>query len=70
MLKLKDLLSVEHSESILSGLKPDEKFSGVSIDSRNVSKNEIFFAVKGENFDAHDFLNDVFKKGIKTCCSK
>jgi len=65
MLKLKDLLSVDHSEIILSGLKPDEKFSGVSIDSRNVRKNEIFFAVKGENFDAHKFLNNVFEKGIK-----
>ncbi|MBK8981437.1 MAG: UDP-N-acetylmuramoyl-tripeptide--D-alanyl-D-alanine ligase [Ignavibacteria bacterium] len=65
MLKLKDLLSVDHSESNLSGLNTDEKFSGVSIDSRKVRKNEIFFAVKGENFDAHEFLKDVFEKGIK-----
>ncbi|HAY33298.1 MAG TPA: UDP-N-acetylmuramoyl-tripeptide--D-alanyl-D-alanine ligase [Ignavibacteria bacterium] len=65
MLKLKDLLSVDFSDSVLEGLKTDEKFSGVSIDSRNVKRNEIFFAIKGENFDAHDFLSDVFKKGIK-----
>ncbi len=40
-------------------------FSGVSIDSRSCKKGDLFFAVKGERFDAHDFVKDVLKKGIK-----
>lgn len=41
------------------------KFSGVSIDSRNCGKNDLFFAIKGERFDGHDFVLDVLKKGTK-----
>lgn len=44
-----------------------EKFkdiSSVSIDSRKVSKNCLFIAIKGERFDGHDFVNDVVKKKV------
>ena len=40
-------------------------FSGVSIDSRKCKKSELFIAIKGERFDGHDFIKDVFKKGNK-----
>lgn len=42
-----------------------KRFSGVSIDSRKCGKNDLFFAIKGEKFDGHDFLNDVFTRGTK-----
>ncbi len=35
----------------------------VSIDSRNIKKNTLFIAIKGERFDGHNFINDVVKKG-------
>lgn len=35
----------------------------VSIDSRNIKKNTLFIAIKGERFDGHDFIEDVVKKG-------
>jgi UDP-N-acetylmuramoyl-tripeptide--D-alanyl-D-alanine ligase len=38
-------------------------FSGVSIDSRTISEDELFFALKGERFDGHDFLEDALMKG-------
>jgi UDP-N-acetylmuramoyl-tripeptide--D-alanyl-D-alanine ligase len=38
-------------------------FSGVSIDSRNVKKGDLFVAIRGERFDAHDYLADVQKAG-------
>ena len=41
------------------------KFSGVSIDSRKCGKYDLFFAIKGERFDGHDFVKDVLKKGAK-----
>jgi UDP-N-acetylmuramoyl-tripeptide--D-alanyl-D-alanine ligase len=38
-------------------------FSGVSTDSRNISKGEIFFALKGENFDGHAYVDEAFTRG-------
>jgi len=40
------------------------KFRNVSIDSRKVTKNSLFIAVKGEKFDGHDFVGQAFKKGV------
>jgi UDP-N-acetylmuramoyl-tripeptide--D-alanyl-D-alanine ligase len=31
-------------------------FDGVSTDSRNVAAGNLFVALRGERFDAHDFL--------------
>lgn len=41
-------------------------FSGVAIDSRNLSAGELFVALRGENHDGHDFLNQAFARGA-TC---
>lgn len=38
-------------------------FVGVSTDSRTVKPGDCFFAISGENFDGHDYIEDVFKKG-------
>ena len=40
-------------------------FSGISFDSSKVKKNDIFFAIKGANFDGHDFITIAIKKGSK-----
>ena len=37
--------------------------SFVTIDSRTVKRNSLFVAVKGKNFDGHDFVRDAVKKG-------
>ena len=36
---------------------------GYSIDSRTVGAGEVFFAVKGERFDGHDFVQLALEKG-------
>jgi len=41
------------------------EISGVSIDSRTIKRGEIFFALKGERFDGHDFLQEAIEKGAK-----
>lgn len=43
------------------------KITGVSTDSRKVKKGEIFFAIKGEKFDGHDFVSSAFKRGAVAC---
>jgi UDP-N-acetylmuramoyl-tripeptide--D-alanyl-D-alanine ligase len=41
----------------------DTVFRGVSTDSRNVFAGSLFVALRGEVFDAHDFLAQVAEKG-------
>lgn len=53
------------SKSRLYGDLKRAKFSGVSIDSRTCKKGDLFFAIKGEKFDGHEYLNDVFKRGVR-----
>lgn len=35
----------------------------ISIDTRSIKKGDIFIAIKGQNFDGHDFLHEAFSKG-------
>src|SRR5438132_7770876 len=36
---------------------------GYSIDSRTIRPGELFFAVKGEKMDGHDFVEQTLEKG-------
>lgn len=47
---------------IVSG-SPDTLISSYSLDSRRIKGKELFFAIKGERFDGHDFVIDALKKG-------
>ena len=38
-------------------------YSGVSIDTNTIKKNNIFFALKGKNTDGHKFVNKAIMKG-------
>jgi len=40
-------------------------FSGCSIDSRKTGKGGLFIAIKGENKDGHEYISQVFKKGVR-----
>ena len=37
----------------------------ISTDSRDIDAGTLFIALKGENFDAHDFVKDVYQKGCR-----
>jgi UDP-N-acetylmuramoyl-tripeptide--D-alanyl-D-alanine ligase len=37
--------------------------NGISIDSRNLAKGDIFFAIQGDNRDGHDFVEAALKAG-------
>src|SRR6202034_1544172 len=43
---------------------PEEVAIGYSIDSRTVRPRELFFAVKGERLDGHDFVEQALEKGV------
>ena len=42
----------------------DTAFAGVSTDSRQAGIGSLFVALRGERFDAHDFLHDVARQGV------
>lgn len=43
--------------------KADWGFSGVSIDSRSIKKGDCFFAIAGDKFDGHDYVEQAFAEG-------
>ena len=45
-------------------------FSGLSFDSSKVKKNYIFFALKGNEFDGNDYIEDAIKNGAKIIVSE
>ncbi|GAB4543173.1 MAG: UDP-N-acetylmuramoyl-tripeptide--D-alanyl-D-alanine ligase [Thermodesulfovibrionia bacterium] len=59
-LTLKEIVMAINGELLYGSVKG---FSGVSIDSRTIKDGELFFAIKGDRFDGHDFLDDALKKG-------
>ncbi len=38
-------------------------FIGINIDSRKVKRDELFVAIKGENYDGHNFVEEALKNG-------
>ena len=66
MLRLEDLLKLKNCTVINKNILQHRVFTGVSIDSRNCKKGELFFAIRGEKNDGHNFLNQAFKKGLTT----
>lgn len=47
-----------------------QSFKNISLDSRTILNRELFIAIKGTNFDGHNFLNEVIKKGGKAVVIK
>ena len=47
------------------GLEPASRLcpAGVSIDSRTLKRGDLFFALRGERYDGHDFAVEAFRKG-------
>jgi UDP-N-acetylmuramoyl-tripeptide--D-alanyl-D-alanine ligase len=45
---------------------PEDVAQGYSIDSRTVGPGQLFFAVKGERLDGHDFVESALERGAVT----
>jgi UDP-N-acetylmuramoyl-tripeptide--D-alanyl-D-alanine ligase len=42
----------------------NRSFAGISIDSRTIAIDDFFVAIKGTNYDGHNFIPEVITKGI------
>lgn len=59
-----DLWTAEDVRNAVNGRgSGDWSASGVSIDTRSLQPGDLFVALSGPNFDAHDFLDDAFSAG-------
>lgn len=61
-MKLEQLLNSIKINSIHGNL--DRDISLLTYDSRNISNECIFFAIKGTQIDGHHFINEVIEKGV------
>ena len=59
MMTLSDVVRVTGGR--LGGM--DVPVESVTIDSRRVAPGALFFAIRGDNFDGHDFLGQVAGAG-------
>jgi len=57
------LLKVADFMSASGDFPREDVVQGYSIDSRTVGRNELFFAVKGERLDGHDYVTAALDKG-------
>ena len=42
---------------------PPEGVGGISIDTRTLEPGDLFFAIKGDNSDGHDYVAEAFERG-------
>jgi UDP-N-acetylmuramoyl-tripeptide--D-alanyl-D-alanine ligase len=62
-LTTEDLLALEPVSLLNFDVCSGKRVKGISTDSRTTKPGEVFFAFRGERFDGHDFLEQVFERG-------
>jgi UDP-N-acetylmuramoyl-tripeptide--D-alanyl-D-alanine ligase len=63
-LNLDDLAKLSRCRIVKSDQIGPRKYKRVSTDTRTCRKGDLFFAIKGKNFDAHDFLQTAAGKSV------
>jgi murE/murF fusion protein len=61
---INDLKAALTLDPIVHQISPDYQFSTIATDSRNIKPDQLFLALKGDNFDGHDFIPSLIEKGI------
>ena len=62
--KIEDLIAAMSGRAV--GDVP-KGVTGITIDSRSAAKGDAFFAIKGDNFDGHDFITAAMVSGAAVC---
>ena len=50
-----------------TNLNSNELINDIKTDTRIINEGDIFIAIKGKNYDGHDFRDEAIKKGAKAC---
>jgi UDP-N-acetylmuramoyl-tripeptide--D-alanyl-D-alanine ligase len=62
-MKVSEILKITNGALLSGASRTDINLSKISTDSRAIVRGGFFIAIKGENFDGNDFVEEVFKKG-------
>jgi len=66
--KIKNYNSIFNAEIVKELLKKNKlKFEGVSINSKEIKKDNLFVAIKGKNHDGHVFVQEALKNKANFC---
>ena len=60
---VEEIIEATQGELLCGDLR--RPFSGVSIDSRNISADEVFVAISGEVHDGHEFTSTIADQGVR-----
>lgn len=60
---IKEVSKIVNGTIIKDGKFKDKKIKNIEINSQKITKKDIFVALKGKNFDGHDFISEAIKKG-------
>ena len=60
-IEISDILKATNGKLLLDS--PESRITGVSTDSRSIKEGEIFFALEGENYDGHKFVEQAISNG-------
>lgn len=63
MFELSEILTATKAKLIQKS--NENLFNRLCIDSRTIEKGDIFFCLKGNNFDGHDFIDEAVNKGAQ-----
>ena len=58
-----DILKIPHNKVFGFDEVKDFRISGVSLDSRSVKAGELFLAIRGDQFDGHNFISKAIEAG-------
>lgn len=57
------------AEAVGSACESELYIDEICIDTRKIKEGCLFIAIKGENFDGHDFIDEAFEKGAAAVIS-
>ena len=58
-----ELMNASNGKDLTTKFLNSKKITGISIDTRSIKKNDLFIAIKGKNYDGHNFLEKALEKG-------
>ncbi len=58
-----ELIKASKGKDLTTKFLKDKKVCGISIDSRSIKKNDLFIAIKGQNYDGHHFIEKAVENG-------
>jgi UDP-N-acetylmuramoyl-tripeptide--D-alanyl-D-alanine ligase len=61
-----EIIDATGAEAMFTFEEPDltrSRIEGICTDSRSIARGEVFFALRGERFDGHDFVGQAVRRG-------